>query len=255
MKKNSKKVYTVAIFDIDSASVAATLLEYAPGVEIPQREIASKRVIIESTEIKHFYREVLIAIEKLGTAFLQETSEIIDDVYIIVGAPWAVSQKNIIRYERTHEFVLTPELVQSVQEKDTERQLSKNLDFHRFDGLRVFEQKSLDIFVHGYPSLHPYRIAHKIKDFEVHSLLSVISENSYQSFTEKIERTFSLKPTFVSNTLVSFLSVKKYLPHLQNTVFLDIGGTNTQVYVIVNDRLTEIAVFPIGMTDILKKLT
>jgi hypothetical protein len=254
MKKN-QQLHTSVVFDIDSASVAVSLLSYQRGNTIPEHEIFTKRIILEQFNIEDFFAETLRAIDLLGMEAIQKSPSPVESIYVVVGAPWATSQKKIIHYERLHDFVLTSEIVEEALAKEDSDSLSRNLDFHNFENLQVFERVTTNIHVQGYPSLHPYEVKTKIKNFDVHRLVSVISSSSYQAITDTIERVFQREPIFVSNTLISWMTIQKYFPHLQDTFVLDIGGTNTQVYLIEQDHLKEIAVFPVGMSHILQELT
>lgn len=253
--KQQQQFHTSVIFDIDSASVAASLVLYKRGVTFPEQELFTKRIILEQSNPEQFLAETLRSIEKLGTEALQKSPSPVESIYVVVGAPWSTSQKKVIHYERMHDFMLTPEIVNEALVKEDTDSLSRNLDFHTFENLDVFERVTTAIQVQGYSSLHPYETKTKIKYFDVHRLVSVISASTHKKITETIERVFQREPVLVSNTLVSWISIQKYFPHLQDTLVLDVGGTNTQLHLIEQDQLKEIAVFPLGMSHILQELS
>jgi len=254
MKKNAQ-LHTVAVFDVDSASVAVSVVSYNKQNAIPVKEIFSKRVIIDEKYLNDFFAHTLRTLDDLATQAIQQTHTTVCEVYLVVGAPWIASQKRVVHYERKQEFVLTSELVEEALAKEERESISRNLDFHKFEDLHFFERRTVDMLVNGYPTLHPFESKTKIKSFDIHNLVSVISGTTKDSFTHIIERIFGQEPIFISNAFVMLQTAQNFLPHIQSTTMLDIGGTNTQIYVLIDGHLQSMATFPIGMSTILNDLS
>ena len=256
MSNNKEQQHISVLFDIDSASVAVVVVGYLPSKKLPTHEFFSRRIQLDThASFETFFARTIKTIELLGNEAARHTPEAIDSIYMSLSVPWMSSQKRKIQYSKKGEaFLFTKEHAQKLIDKELSEPLATNLDYHHYDDLNIFERKTVDIYLNGYSTLNPFATKTKVKDVELHSLTSVISKTTQDAFEHAVERVFHRKPTLLSNTLVQYKALTTFIPNENSAMIIDIGGTNTQVLVVHDDHLVEIASFPIGREHIVEEV-
>ena len=256
MASNHEQLHNLAIFDIDSASIGVAVVSYKKGTAIPVRELLSLRVQLDThLSFDDFFARTLRSLEELTQKVLHDTHAPIHDIYVSLSAPWMSSQKRIARYERKKPFEFNQKRAREIIEKELKDPLSKNLDYHHFDDLEIFERRTTDIYLNGYPSLNALSKKNKVTKVEIHSITSVMSHTTKEAFSHIFERAFSRVPQFISNTFVLYQAIQKFIPDENSTLILDVGGTNTQVLVVHDDHLSSIASFPVGREQLIHEFS
>lgn len=256
MSAAKKQQHISVVFDIDSASIGVAVVGYIPERRIPQCEYFSKRVQLDTSHsFENFFAKTLRTLETLGHEALRNTPRAIDDVYLGLSVPWVSSQKRIINYsEGGKEFTFTREHAQKIIAQELSEPLAKNLDYHDYDDLEIFERRTVDIYLNGYPSLYPFKGTTPVKDVQIHSVTSVISGTTKKSLVHAIERVFSREPVLISNTIVQYKALETFIPNEDSAMIIDMGGTNTQIFVVHDDHLTDIASFPVGREQVVQEV-
>ena len=254
MAANNKQLHNSVIFEIDSASVAGAVFEYGSDTALPHTEHFSVRKPLDTHKtFESFFAHTLKVFEQVANEVLMHTSRI-DSIYVSLGTPWMSSQKRVVHFKKDKAFKVTEQLVHDLIEKEISEPLTKNLDYRHHSELEIFERRTTDIYLNGYPTLNPYRNHPGVTDLAIHSLTSVISRTTKEAFTHVIERVFHREPKLISNTFVLYQSVRSFVTHEDNVTVVDLGGTNTQVCIIENDHLREIASFPVGEQHLVEQL-
>lgn len=256
MSAAKQQQHTSVVFDVDSASIGVAVVGYLPEQRLPKREYFSKRVQLDTHHsFENFFAKTIKTLESLGHEALTSAPHAIDDVYIALSVPWVSSQKRVVSYdEGGKEFTFTKELAQKVIAKELAEPLAKNLDYHKYDDLEIFERRTVDIYLNGYPSLYPFRGTTPVKDVQIHSVTSVISGTTKKAFVHAIERVFHREPVLISNTIVQYKTLETFIPNENSAMIIDLGGTNTQVFIVRDDHLTDIASFPVGREHIVSEV-
>ena len=248
--------HTSVIFDIDSASIGVAVVGYVQGERLPKHEYFSKRVQLNTKDsFDSFFAKTVKTLELLGHEALRNTPEQINDVYLGLSVPWVSSQRRVVNYvEDGKEFSFTKELAQMIIDKELSEPLAKNLDYHQYDDLEIFERRTVDIYLNGYPSLYPFKNKKQVTEASIHSVTSVISGTTKKAFSHVIERVFHREPVLISNTIVHYKALETFIPNENSAMIIDMGGTNTQIFIVHDDHLTDIASFPVGREHIVEEV-
>ncbi len=255
MSSHERKKHII-IFDIDSASIGAAVVacHYTAKGDLEKvRSVFELREDISLTtsiNFDDFFARTLKTFEHVAKTVYLQALDSLEGVYCNVSAPWISSQKRIIHYEHKKPFEVTKKLVESCIEKEIESSFSTNLDFKHHGNVTLVERRTVDMYLNGYSSLKPY--GKQANTMDIHSLSSVMSETTKQAFEHIVERVFSRKVHFFSNTFVSYQTVRTILPHEDSCIVLDISGELSEIFVIVDDHLKHIASFASGMNSIVR---
>lgn len=239
--------HNVIIFDIDSASIGVSVVGYSSS----QQEHWTKRVPLNTRlPFESFFAHTLRSLEEVAKEALLHTPAGLEGIYMVLGTPWANSQKRTIEHHPDKPFIFNESLAHKLVQQEMNESLSKNIDYHAFGDLEVFERRTIATHINGYPSLYPFKHTKEVQQVAITSLTSVTSHTTREAFVHAIERVFHREPVLISNTFVNYHAVRTLLPHHDDTVVIDVGGTNTDVLIVRNDHLESIASFPIGMKHI-----
>lgn len=256
VSKESQK--HIVIFDIDSASIGASVVSciYDKKGQLTNiQSLYETRQFIDvsgAVDFDKFFKKTVKTFQTVAeNTHLQSPSDI-EGIFCNLSAPWMSSQKRVIHYKQNKPFKITKELVKKCIDKELDISLSKNLDFAEYHDLTLVERRTIDLYLNGFPSLNPYN--QEAKTLDIHSLASVMSLETQRSFEHVIERAFHRKPVFFSNTFVNYQTMRSLLPHENNVIILDVSGELTEILVLKNDHLEQIASFPVGFSLIIKNL-
>jgi len=251
MSTHSEKTYIIC--DIDSASIGAVLfsMQFDSNLKaISLKEEKSIRIPIHSGEKVSFDDFVNKTKRVLNIVFedlIHYTKGNLADVYMNISAPWSSSQKRIVQAEFEKEVTITKKRINDLISHELKSSLNKNVEFAAFDGLEVFERKTLDIYANGYPTLKP--LGHKVTNINIKSLSSVISTSTKKMFSAVSEKHFHREPVLISNIHTQYQTIRDLLPNINSMTILDVSGEMTEFIVIEDDHLRHIASFPHGMYD------
>lgn len=255
-QKIATKKYSI-IFDIDSTTIGGGVFEYTydkKNVLINIRTLFSTRKKItngsEHPFRDFFARTLRVLAEVSNEVYLQSLVDI-SSIYMNVSAPWMSAQKRVIYYAKKTDFVFTQELANSLIDKEMKSEFSKNSDF-KGHSVELIDRKTIDVYANGYPTRNP--LGKTMNDVVLHSLTSVMSTTTKDAFEEVIERVFNQKPEMISNTFMSYQSVKSFLPDENDAIVIDMSGEISEILIIKNDHLTHLGTIPVGIHAIVRSL-
>lgn len=257
MKKETTQHHI--LFDIDSSSVGVVVFELFQNKKTKKQQhhiIFSKRNIIDvgtNTDIDFFFKKTLSVFHDTATQAHKNSGNIIANISINVSAPWLSSQKRIVHFEKNKEFIFTQKIADTMINDEIKEDLHHTLDFKDYKNLEIIERKTIDFYQNGYPTKKP--LGKKIKDADIHSLISVISTDTKKQFIHVIERVFHIDEVeFISNIFMSYWSLLQLYPNENNLVHFDMSAKITEIMVIINDHLFKIGTIPVGADFIIKNL-
>lgn len=250
--KTEKSLQQYIVFDIDSNSVAAMVVQKQGGHD---HVVAYQRTDIhgeKNLSFDEFFLKTQRILSDLAESMSSKLNSDDFAVYVNLSAPWVSSQKRILEYKKQKDFTFTEELVRDMITAEIERPLSDNNDYADYNLVSLIERRTLDVYVNGYPTRQPY--GETAKTIELHALSSVMSTETKEVFESIIERYFHRVPVFFSNTFMNYQSVKTVLPYQDNVIIVDVSGRTTEVSVIKSDHLTHLGSFPLGSDQVIRDL-
>ncbi len=257
MQKENTQHYI--IFDIDSSSIGTLVFEKSFDEKTNKNiyhEVYTLRKNIATGHNKDFdifFSRTLKVFEYLAERAHKYSGNNIAQVYINVAAPWASSQKRVIHYEKENEFTFTQDLANTIIEKELEEPLHHTHDFKDHKGLSLIERRTVDTFANGYPTKKPF--GKKVKDVDIHSLISVMSDKTKDALTHVVERAFHTQAIYFSNTFMTYQSLIQIFPQENNITCIDVSGEVTEINIIVSDHLKKIGTIPVGAHHIVRQLS
>ncbi|MFT7327902.1 MAG: hypothetical protein ACI870_000073 [Crocinitomicaceae bacterium] len=257
----SKKITTkknTIIFDIDSSSIGAALVQYGYTVNkknISTIELCSVRKNItggNKYSFEEFFKRTARTLDEVAQEIYLQSLVPLDEIVINVAVPWSSSQKRNLVYSSKKAFLFTHELSTKLIHQDSELSFDINIDYAGHD-VELIQRKNLEVYGNGYPMRNP--IGKEVSDIEIHFLTSVMSSGTKNIFTDIIERVFHRTPRFISNTFVQYQELRVLLPHVDNAVIVDISGEVTEMIVVKEDNLLHIGSIPVGTQGIIRHLS
>lgn len=252
--KKEKQHYV--IFDIDSSSIGTLVFEISHGKKYKCKEVFTAREDIlreQEVDFDKFFNKTIDVFKSLAEKAHKYSGNNITGVFLNVSAPWVSSQKRIIHFEKDDEFIFTKMIEDSIIEKELIKSFHYTNDFRNQKNLSLIERRTLDISANGYPTKNPY--GKKVKDVDIHSLISVMSNETKNAFTYVIERAFHVKPEYFSNMFMNYKSITSLFKQEDDVLSIDISGEVTEIGVIIKDKLKKIGSIPAGINHIIRSLS
>ncbi len=259
-KQEEKKSYI--LFDIDSDSIGVVVFEKIFVIkghkkESFYREIFSQRKkIINSSfiDFKVFFIKTKQVFDELALLAYSHTHSLsgIDNIYLNISAPWVTNQKRVLHFEKQKSFIYNNSIVEEVLEKQKEKTSHHTRDYHAYNNLDFVDHHILSLSANGYPVKN--LSGKKIKDLDIHTLVSFISPESRDMFYDVIERHFHRKPKIVSNIFMEYFALQKLFPKEKNILALDVSAEITEVFLIQKGILICLATIPVGSNTIKRSL-
>ncbi|MCA9352556.1 cell division FtsA domain-containing protein [Patescibacteria group bacterium] len=256
----SKKIATiehVIVFDIDSTSVGASVVRCGKDVSgalLERNELFSLRKYITNGNeypFERFFHQTLQTLKSVAQETQLHALVPVQKVLVNVAVPWSSVQKQIITYQKKKPFIVTEVLLDELLAQRTAGMFEHNREFIEHD-VEVVDHRVLDVYGNGYPLRNA--IGKEMSYLELHTLASVMSRETKQTFTKTVEAVFHQTPEFVSNTFVCYQGVQSYLPHVNNAIVVDISGEVTEVLVIRDDHLENMGSIPVGLHHMIRSL-
>jgi len=252
-KKSAKKL--IAVFDISSGSIGGALAKIPADENIHPEIIFSTRNIISGEhdlDFNLFLNLTLKTLQRTAQELLETRIGAPSEIHVMLSAPWSTSHKRIIDFEKREEFKFTDKLLEQLLAKDSDPDLSREVQFSGMGDLNVFEREMMRVKLNGYPILNPVNQESRHAEVEIWS--SAVSSDVKSKFIESINRVFSVEPTFHSSIFSLYKLTKGLYPNEDNAIIIDIGGETTEIGIVKNDVLEQFATFPIGENEMLRTL-
>ena len=239
------------IFDIDSSSVGALVFERGFNTKTKKntyRELFSIREDIiksEKLDFDMFFLETLSTFQHVAEKLIYYTDGSLEDIFVNISAPWVSSQLRNVHYEKEKGIVVNKQLIDHIVEKELSEPLHHTRDFREHKDLVHIEHRVLDIFLNGYKT-NKFNNK-KVRDIDIHTLVSVMSSQTHKDFLHIIEKVFHRGAQFFSNNFMFYHTAVSHFPDEHNMVLLDISGEITEILVSVSGELSKIGTIPVGV--------
>ncbi|MFT6361310.1 MAG: hypothetical protein ACJA2Z_000289 [Candidatus Paceibacteria bacterium] len=257
MKNTITKIQHFILFDIDSSSVGATLVRHgknSDSILIKREELFSLRKNITNGNeypFDRFFDLTCATLRKVADEILLQSLIHIDTIYVNVSTPWMSAQKRVINYEKKKPFIFTKELADELVEKEIASSFDHNIDYAKHD-VDLIDRRIVDVYANGYPTRNA--LGKEMSQVEIHTLTSVMSKKTKQTFSGILEQVFHRDVTFVSNTFINYQSAQTLLPDINNAIVVDLAGEVTDVLLVKDDHLLQVGSIPVGTHHIVRTL-
>ena len=231
----------VLLVDVPSGSVSASLA-LAYGKKVHLSAIATS----SSSVLKRPLRLALRAsLEALSRDIHQNQLPLPKEAVVLFTSPSYRSATEIIRYEETSDFKITPELVQKLLDAHYEKVSSKEV---------ISEAHLIGTVVNGYRTQEPYGLFGKT--LELFVLKSSLEEKSASTVRDEIGKFFHVPVYLEPFALALGVSLRQASPALEKGAHLVIHMSSraTEMLFFEEGILLESASFPVGSQDLLTSI-
>ncbi|MFZ2038755.1 MAG: hypothetical protein WAV11_02365 [Minisyncoccia bacterium] len=258
------------IVEIGSGSVSGTLVLLSENTKprifySTRRQITFKNDLamphLESLMLKTV-QDVVNVVKKDGLAhlnFTRLTKRTINKVFLVVSAPWCLTQTKIVEIKRDYFFDLTKKILNDlIQTQVDVAENSVKESFAKFeDGIQdieTIEKKIIQFKVNGY--LVNDVLDKEVKDFETTILVSSMPTNILEKLKSIISQNLSSRSSILVNsfTLTFFTIFRDMFPEKENYLLLDLSSELTTVSVVRDQIVMDNVSFPMGRNMFVRQL-
>lgn len=257
-KKNKDSYYLV--FNIGSGSVSGGIVKFTEkeGVEIVhyskelipfQQELSIPRHLelmqsSLSNLANKIHTEGLKKIAHRSGAKLQ-----MEKAFYFFTSPWSVSQTKIIRLKETQARKITTAYLNDIinkQEKQLEIEISKSGE--------IIERKIIQIKINGYEVNDIKNLISK--DLEIAVFFTVVPNEILQITKKAVSNIFNIGHVWChSQSLSVFSAIRNLFPLKEDFIHIDVSEEITDVSIIKNNIMVNIASLPFGRNHFIRELS
>lgn len=253
---NTKENKLVAIFDIGSGSVGASI------VKMPKDKNSIPTIIKTiRTDIKYrneldfnlFLEDMLVALNNSADLLYKSKVGSPEEIMCVLASPWYISETRIVKMSRETSFVFTKRLASELLEKEVSSfGESYNQKYGNIkSSLSVIEHHIMGVLLNGYLVESPIGV--KSKSVEMNMIISLSPKLCIDKIKQTLSNTFHHTPVDFSSFMVaSFLAIRDKYILPDSYLLLDIGGEVTDVGIVYRGILKASLSFPFGKKTFFK---
>ena len=259
------KIKHVAIFDIGSGSVGASLVEFDPESDHPT-VLWNARSSMSFQEVPHFEQltksmlstllDIVLELQTEGFQRLKESSQknAIDDMLFVFASPWHAMQTKMVILKKEEPFRITKSFLDALIDKE-EKQFTavaaKGVGGKAKAEPQLMERQVIQTVLNGYTTAHPYN--KMVRHVQIDLILSAVPKDVYEKISEITTQMLNGESgVFHSFTLVSFSVARDIFYSKENFLLLDVSAEITDVTLVAGGALLETASFPQGKNFLIR---
>ena len=258
----------VAIFDIGNGSVGGALVKleahHTPIILYTHREPLtfspqpSPKYLM--TAMLKMLETVAVNLHKEGLKRIKHSffgSHKLRDAYCVFASPWYISQTKIIKEENNDAFTISSSAMNELIKKEQD-QFTKEIKEGKYQQIFgpdtvLLEKKIIDVKLNGYDIHNP--VGKKARELELTLFSSFISKEIIDSVDKTIHKAFAVRSiNHSSYSLVSWNACKILFPDTRDHFFFDVSSEMTDISLISKDILIETISFPMGKSELLRRV-
>jgi len=198
--------------------------------------------------------DVVAIVKKDGLPHLMFTkmqSRVIKKVFLVVSAPWCLTQTKIVEIKKAQPFILNTKVLNDLIQTQVEAaQNSVTASFANFEepthDIETIEKKIIQFKINGY--LVNDVLNKEANDFETTILISSMPKPILEKLKSIISKNLSYRSNIIVNsfTLTFFTIFRDMFPDKENYLLLDLSSELSTVSVVRDQIVMDNASFPIG---------
>ena len=245
---SKKNRLSVALVDIDSASVGAALVQIEK--DTPPVMYYSVREFIEPKEHEDSGAAMLRTLNEVSEILVKKGSPVlrketgsgqVDRILVSIGAPWQKTNVRIEAVAETKPFVFTPALLSEITKKGTKLP----------EGYVKSGESVIATLLNGYETPKPF--GKKVTRADLIILSSLIDKKIADTVEKTLRKTYHthslLLTTFAS---VSYTAFRDIYPHEKDFLVLEVSGEATDIASIKRGLLVDVVTLPNGVNELVR---
>lgn len=263
---HSREHKTAIVTDVGSSSVGVALIcVHGDG---PVETIWSHRefciiheeatAAIQLKQIKTAITNAYLELHQMGLRALKDSghSTRIDEVQMVVAAPWSFTISKTISLKDEKTFTVDDKLIAelvSAAKKQSELVLNTN-KLTKTLGLRITHEDVLGVSINGYAVREP--LEQEGKEISLSFAETAISEDVSATLINTVEKFFpNAKLTMYSFMYVFYLTMRNRHPNTSEVCLIDVTGEATEIGIVREDILQHTTFNPNGINSIARELS
>jgi len=242
-----ERTSTVAVFDVASDSVGGLLFEKQKE-QLPNILISIRKPIKfpEKEDASKLQNDIIKSIQEVASHLKKHSSKELDSALFVFSSPWYVSKTQIVKIKKQKRIKINQDLIDNLIDEE-----AKN--FREEWGNSTLEHKMIRSVMNGYATQNP--LEKKAKDFELYIYLSLVPEFLQENIKIIASEKLNTPQTYMhSFPFVLWKILLKILNLQEDSLFIDINGEITDVFVIRDGILEEISTLPKGENFFINRL-
>lgn len=254
-KENKKKA--IAVLEIASDSVGGII--FLQDKEGKPEIVSTVRIPINflfDVDFEAFWRCSKDALIKVIKKMLKDYPRGPDTCLCVLLSPWFLSETKIISIQKKEPFRITKEFFKELlKEEDSNLKKKWNLNEKLSENAPVIiENEVMRTELNGYPVDSVF--GKKARTVKAHIYASLGMKKIVKEVEKKVLENFGDIPlSFRTMPAVLFKVLRSVINTSDGFITVDIGGEITDIIVVKNDSLEEVASFPIGRNSLIKKIS
>ncbi|MFH1978930.1 MAG: hypothetical protein ABII97_00900 [Patescibacteria group bacterium] len=257
--KEKAKGELVAVFDVASGSVGGLLFrrkkDGLPEILTTKRHSVN---ISKKMSPERLVQVIQAGLKVVSKHIQSKYKEKISFALCVFSSPWYVAQTKITKVSRDHEFEVDEELMEELIQdeiQDFKKEWDQTSDSAARDKQNIFlEHEFIKSVLNGYTVENPKDKT--VKNLEAHVYLSMCPYFVKKKIKDCIiENSHTSSVRMQSFPFVLFKILNKLINTKEAAIFVDISGKITDVFVIRDHTIEEIASFTKGENYFIKKIS
>jgi len=251
-----KKEKIIAVFDIGSGSIGASLVKIPQngrGVPIILKVVRNEIKFRENFNFSSFMQDMVYTLGLTAMAIYNEKAGAPEEIVCVLASPWYLSETRSVKMSREKTFTFTKRLASDLIQKEITSltALYKEKYGQTDSAPQMIEQHTMAVLLNGYPVADP--MGKKCQFLEINMVLSLSPKVCLDRIRETLSKTYQhIDVSFASFTVSSYLAVRdKYLA-LDSYLLIDISGEITDVGIVTKGVLKSVLSFPFGKKTFFK---
>ncbi len=253
-----------ATIEINSGGVVLSVIVRNTGKRHPTlvwstRELTSFTITKTREEsYKQLMSALMAAMMRLGQGAktLRETHGLtIDDVLVIVGAPWSFTVSKEIVYQEPAPFTVTKELIENLVSAAIKKIEEDLVEDHKakLNALTILDRRTTNYLLNGYPVEKPFGL--KAETLVVSEMSTLADTAVYKNSVELCSKVLARADIQGTSSMVTLFAIADQLfPGTADYCLVDISYEATEL-AIVRNRLVRYATHaPVGLNTVARAL-
>ncbi len=257
-KKPKSGQHFIIVFDIGSASIGGAFVSIDSS-RLPEIIFTTRRDIPfqEKLNFERFLTSMTKTLEEMFAVMQKAGGGVtVQHAFCILASPWYASQTRLVRYNQPQPFVVTPNGLEKLIQKEIELFRESKLFAHSKVGNvppDIMESKNIQMKLNGYEVSDPF--GKKASTLEVALYISMIPANIHESINQSITKFWNLRSVhFSSFSYTAFDTIRDMFVDESCFLFVDISGEVTDISLVKDGVLLESISFPAGKNMLIRSI-
>lgn len=266
-KKNKKDNHSL-VFNIDSGSLSAAIINFTegPGVDVLYYAKENFPVQPEVSATKHLElmkKTLTVLVDKVHKQGLKKINQNssknikIEKAFYLFSSPWSISQTKVIKFKESKPFRLNESYLSKAidqQERQAERDAESSKTFTDISAHgKIIEKKIIQIKANGY-NIDEFN-NERVKEAEISLFSTVIPENILQIIEDIVSKSFLVKNVWCHSTsLATFSVIRDLFLNCEDFIFLNVSEEMTDISTVKNGVIFSEVSFPFGRNYFIREL-